>query len=263
MTVARGAVRIVMLGVVLTALVAGVGCFRRNLDPVAFFSRTPGYGEAPLRVEFDATGSFDPDGALVSYSWEFGDGATAVGSLVTRSFHQTGDHEVRLTVTDDRGAVAQYVRMVSVVDPGSLPPQGAEVGQTALDFTLEDLEGTPVTLSDLRGLVVLIDFWASWCPPCRDSMPHLEALRAAYEDEGLIVVAVSQDETWADVSGFADANGLDTMIVLWGSYSEARAVRDAYDVVGIPHTFVIDRQGIIRHRDHPIRIRARHIEPWL
>ena len=66
-------------------------------------------------------------------------------------------------------------------------PGGDHGPQLAPDFTLPTLDGTPVTLSDYRGSVVLLDFWASWCSPCRKSFPDLDALASKYEDRGLVL----------------------------------------------------------------------------
>jgi thiol-disulfide isomerase/thioredoxin len=94
-------------------------------------------------------------------------------------------------------------------------------------------------------------------------MPHLEALRAKYAEQGLVVIAVNLDVTEAEAVDYLTENGFDAFVVLRGSLAEAEAVRATYGVEGIPHTFVIDRQGIVRHADHPIRLRDRDIEPWL
>jgi peroxiredoxin len=254
-------VGIALVGILAVVLAGCAGLWNRR--PVAVFSRTPAFGDSPLSVFFDARGSHDPDGTVAEHRWVFGDGSTGVGESLSHTFHGPGDYSVELTVVDDGGRTGQMVRVVSVVNPDDPPEPGVEVGNAALEFVLQDLEGTAVRLSDYRGYVVILDFWASWCTPCRQSMPHLEALRASFASDGLVLIGVSQDESWEDVSGYVAANGLEEMITLWGSLPEARAVRDLYEVGGIPHTFVIDRQGIIRHSGHPIRLRSYHIEPWL
>jgi thiol-disulfide isomerase/thioredoxin len=240
------------------------GCQLFNKPPVPSFTRSPSSGEAPLSVFFDASASVDPDGIILSHDWVFGDGATAIGETATRTYSEAGVYQATLTVTDDDGAQSELSRMIDVRSAGQPPETGSAIGQLAPDFTLANLEGNPVTLSDLRGYVVLLDFWGSWCTPCRLTMPNLETLRSRFADDGLVVVAVNLDVSEMDARTYIEAEGYTEFIVLRGSLAEAEAVKtDLYGVDGIPHTFLIDRQGVIRHADHPIRLRDRHIEPWL
>ena len=239
------------------------GCSLFNDPPVPALVRSPSSGDAPLSVFFDASDSIDPDGIIVSYAWTFGDGSGGTGPTATHTYTVPGLYETTVTVTDDHGVRSVLSRMIDVRSAQNPPETGTEVGQAAPDFTLETLDGDPVTLSDLRGYVVLLDFWASWCPPCRMTMPHLEMLRVRFEGEGLVVVALNLDPVEADARDYIEENGYTGFTVLRGSLVEAQAVRELYEVEGIPHTFVIDRQGIIRHADHPIRLRDYHIEGWL
>ena len=151
--------------------------------------------------------------------------------------------------------------------PGAQPSSslsvGIKVGQLAPDFTLPGLTSTALSLSDLRGRVVLLDFWASWCAPCRATMPSLEALAARYKDEGVVLVGVSLDRTAEDATSYLRASGSSRLVALWGSLAQAREVARVYEIVGIPHTFVIDRQGIIRFADHPARLKDTLIDAWL
>ena len=258
----RATSRIVLLGALLAASLLNA-CLSFNRPPVPSFSRTPSSGDAPLAVFFDATGSIDPDGTIVEFAWGFGDGAAAGAETATHVYSDVGVFEATLTVRDDRGGTANLTRAISVFDPTDLPMTGAEVGQRAPDFTLLSLDGTDVTLSNCRGFVVLLDFWRSTCPPCRTTMPLLESLRAEFANEGLVLVGVNLDASEAEARAYIEANNFDEFMILRGTLDEAQAVRDLYGVEGIPHTFVIDRQGIVRYADHPIRLRDRHIEPWL
>jgi len=142
-------------------------------------------------------------------------------------------------------------------------PVGNRVGQLAPEFTLSRLDGGEASLSDFRSRVVVLDFWATWCSPCRASMPGLEALRARYEDKGLIVVSVSLDRSGDDARRYLKTNGYDAFIGLWESLADAQRVARLYGVFGIPRTFVIDRDGIIRYSGHPTRLTNATIEPWL
>jgi peroxiredoxin len=245
---------------ILTTLLLA-GCFRHNATPIAGFSRTPSSGPAPLAVYFDGSDSNDVDGTLISHAWGFGDGGTALGVKTTHIYDTEGTYSVELTVTDDAGAQGRFIRIVDVRSEGDLPPEGTQVGSLAADFTLPDLfSGEPRSLSDLRGYVVLLDFWASTCPPCRSSMPHLESLRDRFGDDGLVVLAVNVDVSADAARAFIEDGGFYGFLVVRDA---DESIRDLYDVVGIPHTYVIDRQGIIRYEDHPIRLRDRNIEPWL
>ena len=245
----------------LAALLAGCTLF--NDPPVPALERSPSGGDAPLSVFFDASASIDPDGIIVSYAWDFGDGTTDTGSAATHTYTVPGLYEATVTVTDDQGVRSVLSRMIDVRSSSNPPETGTDIGQAAPDFTLETLDGDPVSLSDLRGYVVLLDFWASWCPPCRMTMPHLEMMRAQFEADGLVVVALNLDPVEADARDYIEENGYTEFTVLRGTLVEAQAVRELFGVEGIPHTFVIDRQGIIRHADHPIRLRDYHIEGWL
>ena len=142
-------------------------------------------------------------------------------------------------------------------------PVGNRVGQLAPEFTLAELSGGEVALSDFRNRVVVLDFWATWCSPCRASMPGLEALRARYHDKGLVLVSVSLDRSGENAKSYLEANGYEEFIGLWESLAAAKQVARLYGVFGIPRTFVIDRDGIIRYSGHPIRLTDTTIEPWL
>ena len=257
----RGLVVVGILLLVILALLSG--CFLLNTPPVASFTRSPSFGQSPLSVFFNAETSTDSDGTIASYDWSFGDGASGTGVTTTHTYETPGTYSAELTVTDDRGARDSTIRMVTVEDAEEEAPVGVEIGQIAPEFTLEDFQGEGVSLSDLRGQVVILDFWASWCSPCRYSMPHLDDLGGRYQDQGLVVLGVCLDQDGQDAADFLSENGYSHVLAVWESYEAAQAVKLLYNVDGIPHTFLLDRQGIIRYSDHPIRLRDHHIEPWL
>jgi len=142
-------------------------------------------------------------------------------------------------------------------------PTGTNVGEAAPGFTLKDLSGKSVSLADYRGKVVIIDFWASWCAPCRSSMPGLKELHTAYQNQGVVMIGVSLDRTEADAANYLKDNGYDNVIGLWESVSASQKVARLYGVSGIPHTLVLDRYGIVRFVDHPLRLTRAVIEPLL
>lgn len=126
--------------------------------------------------------------------------------------------------------------------PPSNPDGLLEVGDKALNFTLPDLEGTPVSLADYQGQPVIVNFWATWCAPCRIEMPELQAIYETYQDQGLVILALNQDEP-ADVAKayFIDEMGLTFTPLL----DENSAISTAYGNFGLPTTFFIDADGTV------------------
>lgn len=119
--------------------------------------------------------------------------------------------------------------------------KSAQSDSVPADFTLQDISGKSITLSDYKGKVVLLEFWATWCPPCRASVPGLEKLYKTYKDKGLVVLAVSMDEGgWDVVQSFVKEYGI-TYSVLKGT--EDVAVQ--YQVRSIPTLIVLNREGKI------------------
>jgi peroxiredoxin len=122
--------------------------------------------------------------------------------------------------------------------------KSAQSDVVAVDFTLQDMSGKNVKLSDYRGKVVLLEFWATWCPPCRASIPGIEKIHQSYKDKGLVVLAVSMDEgEWSSVQSFMKDYGI-TYTVLKGT--DAVAVQ--YRVRAIPLLFILDKEGKIAKR---------------
>lgn len=114
----------------------------------------------------------------------------------------------------------------------------------AADFQLTDLSGNSIRMSALRGKVVLLDFWATWCPPCRAELPHFKELYAAYQGRGVEMIGLSAGEDPRIVKPFIQANGIPYPIAI--STSE---IERAYGGIrGIPTTFLIDKQGRIAEK---------------
>lgn len=110
----------------------------------------------------------------------------------------------------------------------------------APDFALKDLDGKTVRLSDYRGKAVVINFWATWCPPCRHEIPWFVDLQKQYGPHGLQIIGISMDETGpAAVKKFADAMGVNYKVVM----GDAAAARSYGGVRVLPTTIYIDRQG--------------------
>ena len=119
---------------------------------------------------------------------------------------------------------------------------GINVGEVAPDFTLSDLDGNGLSLSDFQGKVVFINFWATWCPPCRAEMPDIEAVYQDYKDKGVVVIGVDIRETEELVREFVQRGGYSWTFVL----DRTGAVAANYNIQAIPSSFFIDREGVIR-----------------
>ena len=142
-------------------------------------------------------------------------------------------------------------------------PVGVAIGKKAPDFSLPSLSGTPFVLSDHRGSVLILDFWASWCTPCKATFPHLHSVWESVADSGALLVGVSLDRSRADAVSYLEGTGYGDMIALWGSLAAASSVASTYQVEGIPHTLVIDRDGIIRYIGHPAYLRTETIAEFV
>src|SRR5437763_6436522 len=111
--------------------------------------------------------------------------------------------------------------------------EAADAARQQADFTLSDLQGNPWHLRDLKGKVVLVNFWATWCPPCRKEMPDLQALYDKYKDQGFVVLSIS-DEDAAKVQPFITERKITYPVLL----DSTRKINDLYRVEGIPKSFV-------------------------
>ncbi len=117
-------------------------------------------------------------------------------------------------------------------------------GRPAADFALKTLDGEVVSLKALRGKVVFLDFWASWCGPCRRSMPHIEDMYKSYKKQGFQVIGVNVDKDEAKARQFLRKINVSYPIAL---DSNAKLMGE-YRVQSMPTAFLIDKKGIIRHR---------------
>ncbi|HVZ38245.1 MAG TPA: TlpA disulfide reductase family protein [Candidatus Kapabacteria bacterium] len=118
------------------------------------------------------------------------------------------------------------------------------IGTQAPGFTQNDTSGQPVSLSQFRGKVVLIDFWASWCPPCVAEVPNIKALWQKYKDQGLVVLSVSLDKSLDAWKTFIRLNELQWYQVADGRYWD-NAVARLYSVYDIPAMYLVGRDGRI------------------
>lgn len=135
-------------------------------------------------------------------------------------------------------------RVPSAVGPPLSSSPSPREGFLAPDFRLDTLDGTKVTLSDLRGKIVLINMWATWCPPCRAEMPALEKSYEQYRDSGVVILGlnVTNQDSERDIPPFVEKFGLTFPILL----DRDGSVSALYQLKGLPTTFFVNREGIIR-----------------
>ncbi|MBT5875279.1 MAG: redoxin domain-containing protein [Candidatus Latescibacteria bacterium] len=139
----------------------------------------------------------------------------------------------------------------------ALKVTGNRLNIVAKDFTVTGLDGSLVSLSDLRGKVVVLNFWATWCPPCRKEMPVLEDLWNQYDDsEDVMFLVVSVDKDSEKVEPYISENGY-TFPVFYGSVTA-----QLYNIISIPTTLVIDKQGIVQYKHAGYRPEIKDLLTW-
>lgn len=128
--------------------------------------------------------------------------------------------------------------------PNAALPPAPVIGHPAPDWQLPGLDGEAMALGDLAGRPVVLNFWATWCGPCRAEMPELQRLheRTAAAADGLVVVGINQGEAASQVTGFRQQIGVDFPTAL----DQRLGVSRQYGVNSLPTTFFIDRSGVIR-----------------
>lgn len=141
-------------------------------------------------------------------------------------------------------AIEHGGRQINISVEGTAEESTVPFGEPAPDFALPALDGAEVSLADYQGQVVLVDFWATWCGPCIEELPHIETFHRQYTDSGLRVLALSTDMDDDVVQPFINENDY-TFTVLHAD----DAVQRAYGITGIPVVYLVDRQGRVRwHR---------------
>jgi len=147
-------------------------------------------------------------------------------------------------------AVAAIVLVPLFMAPGARPsgPAGL-VGEAAPVFQLQDDRGAPVSLEQYRGKIVVLNLWASWCPPCRAEMPDLQRLSNAYNGRGLVVVGVNEGESAQRAGEFARSLGISFPIWMDTQQQYGRVLV----ALGMPTTTILDRNGkVVRGFDGPL-----------
>ena len=134
-----------------------------------------------------------------------------------------------------------FSRVPLDAQPQSIGPQPA-IGYLAPDFTLTTLEGESFTLAQMKGTPMVLNFWATWCGPCRNELPDLQAAAERYDGE-VLIAGVDQGEESSVVQAFVNDLGLTFPIPMDADMD----VAETYNVKGMPTTFFVDSDGVIRH----------------
>ncbi|WP_121612165.1 peroxiredoxin family protein [Mesobacillus foraminis] len=156
---------------------------------------------------------------------------------------------VDMTILKDQGMLSQagLSGQYSKIDNPEDLPEGLEVKNRAPDFTLQTLNGDEVKLSDYRGKKVLLNFWATWCPPCKAEMPYMQEMYDKYKKEGFEILAVNStvtEKSEKDVSEFVKKYELSFLIPM----DEKNRVSSDYEILAYPTSFFIDANGVIRSK---------------
>ncbi len=137
------------------------------------------------------------------------------------------------------GNASEYSASVSPAENGNSPATGAgdRADTVVPDFTLQSLDGEPFRLSETDGKIRLIDFWATWCAPCREEVPMLNDLQADYGDQGLLILAITDEETEV-VRDFVQEYGVEYLNLIGTG-----EIAEAYGVLGLPAAYLVDAEG--------------------
>jgi thiol-disulfide isomerase/thioredoxin len=155
-------------------------------------------------------------------------------------------------------AMAVMVAVAACAGPGSTVARGIAEGSRARNFTLETIDGDQVSLDDYVGSVVLVNFWATWCPPCQAEIPALEAAYQAHKDEGFVILGVNVSESRTSVAPFVQALEMSYPVLLDGNGKLVEEYRSR----GLPMSILLDREGTIRVR-HIGYLSAEQLDQYL
>lgn len=160
----------------------------------------------------------------------------------------------------DKKAMNQTQGNGNVIETDETIPVGIKVGNRAPDFALQTEDGETINLSDYRGKTVLLNFWASWCPPCKVEMPYMQDFYEEYKDKDAVVLAVNMthlESSSEDAISFLNEVGATFPTV----YDHNGQVTEQYQIVAYPTTYILNAQGVITDRyqgaiDHNLMIKA-------
>jgi peroxiredoxin len=123
-----------------------------------------------------------------------------------------------------------------------------KIGSPAIDFSTKDIEGREISPSDYKGKVVLLDFWATWCAPCRAEMPHVKEVYAEYNSKGFDIIGISMDNNREQLDSYLQEQDMKWRQIYDGKGWKAE-IGQLYAVSTIPATFLLDKQGRIRYKN--------------
>lgn len=146
-------------------------------------------------------------------------------------------------MTKRLGSIVGTIVALAVLGLGSAGALALDAGAKLPEIGEKDLSGKPVTAASLAGKVVIVDFWASWCAPCKQELPLLDKLYKKYQAQGLVVVGVSVDKDVANVRKFLGSMPLSFPIV----HDASHGIAGRYEPPKMPSSYIIDRKGIVRY----------------
>jgi thiol-disulfide isomerase/thioredoxin len=151
------------------------------------------------------------------------------------------EYYVKAVSQDASGLSTELGRQQPVSTPAPIST-GINVGNRAPAFTLSSITGSSVSLSSLRGKIVMLNFWATWCGPCLEEMPYMQAIQSTWAgDTELAIVTVNVQESFSVVEAYIKSQGYTFTVLM-----DPGDLKDQYSVINLPTTYFIDSQGIIR-----------------
>ena len=186
--------------------------------------------------------------------------ATTLADALQQAPEDSHSAELTTAAYSELAQLVRYEHMQVSLDSPQFKAAMAKLEQDderrqQANFTLTDLHGKTWTLKDLKDKVVLVNFWATWCPPCQKEMPDLEALYNRFRDEGFVILAISDEEA-AKVGPFIAERKITYPILL----DPGRKVNEMFQVEGIPKSFVFDREGKLVTESIDMRTRKQFLE---
>ena len=225
---------------------AMIGCAEEKVDPIAgkvdpivfveFVAATPPSGST---IQTDESITVVFDGIPRSVVVTAGTAKTAGQTVTISGPFKAGPLKLRITWHDGG-------RFLNYTIPIPEPPPPPEIGKPAPEFHVKDLNGEDLSLEKYRGKIVLLNFWATWCPFCRDETPHLKRAYEKFKNEGFEIIGISLDASKGNLLRYIKEED-----IAWPQFRNLRKRRKSdvallYRIRGIPTSYLIDHEGVIR-----------------